>query len=228
MPTISTLIPNQLLDRSTFEIPRNLKLADPGFHVSAPIDVLLSSGSTLESMCVGQLNLTKPDEPKLRPQKTRFGWVIGGSPTSQAATNIFHATTTEIQADLARFWEIDEGPPIIHLSESELRCEKHFQSHVQRTKEWRYIAALPFNEKHFSVGSSKAAAMSRLASLYRRFQRDKSDHPPSNRYYLPHHGVIKESSDTTKLRVVFDGSESSTTGVSLSDTLHTEPKLQED
>ena len=73
MPTISTLIPNQLLDRSTFEIPRNLKLADPGFHVSAPIDVLLSSGSTLESMCVGQLNLTKPDEPELRPQKTRFG-----------------------------------------------------------------------------------------------------------------------------------------------------------
>ncbi|XP_076483019.1 uncharacterized protein LOC117165429 [Bombus vancouverensis nearcticus] len=93
--------------------------------------------------------------------------------------------------------------------------------------------------------------MSRLASLHRRFQRDKqyetaysaviqeyldlghmtkinTDHATDHGYYLPHHGVIKESSNTTKLRVVFDGSASSTTGVSLNDALHTDPKLQED
>ena len=144
-----------------------------------------------------------------------------------------------------------ERPPTIHLSESELRCEKHSQSHVQRTKEGRCIVALPFNEKLSSIVSSKAAAMSRLASLHRRFQRDKryeiaygaviqeyldlgymtkitTDHSPSSQYYLPHHDVIKESSHTTKLRVVFDGSASSTTGVSLYDTLHNGPKLQED
>jgi hypothetical protein len=40
--------------------------------------------------------------------------------------------------------------------------------------------------------------------------------------------VIKESSDTIKLRVVFDGSASNTTEVSLNDPLHTGPKLQED
>jgi hypothetical protein len=42
-----------------------------------------------------------------------------------------------------------------------------------------------------------------------------TDHPSSNWYYLPHHGVIKESSDITKLKVVFGGSAPSTTGVSL-------------
>ncbi|XP_033317549.1 uncharacterized protein LOC117215270 [Bombus bifarius] len=47
-------------------------------------------------------------------------------------------------------------------------------------------------------------------------------------YFLPHHGVIKESSQTTKLRVVFDGSAPTTTGVSLNDVLHTGPKLQDD
>ena len=90
--------------------------------------------------------------------------------------------------------------------------------------------------------------MSRLAALSRRFQRDKQfeaayntviqeyldlghmtkithNRPSNNGYYLPHHGVIKESSNITKLRVVFDGSAISTTGVSLNDTLHTGLKL---
>jgi hypothetical protein len=92
--------------------------------------------------------------------------------------------------------------------------------------------------------------MNRLSSLHHRSQRDKqletayraviqeyldlghmskitSTYPSGDVYYLSHHGMVKESIDTTKLRVVFDGSASSTTGVSLNDTLHTGPKLQD-
>ncbi|XP_033361813.1 uncharacterized protein LOC117240065 [Bombus vosnesenskii] len=247
---ITHLIPSQPIDRSALNIPRNIKLADPRFHVPSPIDVLLSSGTTLSSMCVGQINLTRPDEPELRLQKTRFGWVIGGSPTSSTATSTFHTSTTALQVDLARFWEIDERPPIKHISEAERRCEDHFRAHTRRTSEGRYIVALPFNEKFPSLGSSKALAMKRLASLNRRFQRDRRfeadyraviqdyldrghmskispDSADEGAYYLPHHAVIKAASETTKLRVVFDGSAASSTGVSLNDTLYTGSKLQE-
>ncbi|XP_033363222.1 uncharacterized protein LOC117241396 [Bombus vosnesenskii] len=251
IPTISTSIPDQPVNRSTIQIPRNLRLADPRFHRPAPIDVLLSAGPTLASLCVGQLDISQANGTDLRLQKTRFGWVIGGSPASQPPAHAFHASTTVLQVDLARFWEIDEGPTTAHTSEAERQCEEHFRNHVQRTHEGRYMVALPFNETTPSLGSSRAMVMKRLTSLCRRFQRDKrfeadyhaviqeylalghmtkvtTGHCTDDGYFLPHHGVIKESSQTTKLRVVFDGSAPATTGVSLNDVLHTGPKLQDD
>ncbi|XP_029170512.1 uncharacterized protein LOC114940156 [Nylanderia fulva] len=46
--------------------------------------------------------------------------------------------------------------------------------------------------------------------------------------YLPHHGVLRETSSTTKLRVVFNRSSLTSMGVSLNDCLHAGPKLQQD
>jgi hypothetical protein len=93
------------------------------------------------------------------------------------ATCSFHVNTTDLQADLARFWELDEGPSTTHSSELERTCEEHFRDHVRRTKERRYVVALPFNERLASLGTSKAVAMNRLTSLHRRFQRDKQYEP---------------------------------------------------
>ncbi|XP_012285519.1 uncharacterized protein LOC105702492 [Orussus abietinus] len=45
--------------------------------------------------------------------------------------------------------------------------------------------------------------------------------------YLPHHAVIKEHSLTTKLRVVFDGSAKSSSGISLNEALLIGPTIQD-
>lgn len=45
--------------------------------------------------------------------------------------------------------------------------------------------------------------------------------------FLPHHGILRQSSLTTKLRVVFDGSIKTAFGISLNDTLMTGTKLQD-
>lgn len=47
-------------------------------------------------------------------------------------------------------------------------------------------------------------------------------------YFLPHHGVFREHSTTTKLRVVFDVSAKSMSGKSLNDKQFTGPSLQND
>ncbi|XP_043485226.1 uncharacterized protein LOC122513057 [Leptopilina heterotoma] len=44
--------------------------------------------------------------------------------------------------------------------------------------------------------------------------------------YLPHHAVFKESSTTSDIRVIYDGSSETSSGVSLIDTQHTGPTVQ--
>ncbi|CAK9809109.1 hypothetical protein ANTQUA_LOCUS5886 [Anthophora quadrimaculata] len=134
---------------------------------------------------------------------------------------------------------------------SQALCEMHFQQHTKRNAEGRYIVALPFNGKETHLGDSKARGQRRLEALERKLQRDAAlkreyhavmeeylalghmvknpkDKEEPDGYYLPHHGVTKIASETTKLRVVFDGSAETITGISLNGTLHTGPKLQED
>ena len=52
--------------------------------------------------------------------------------------------------------------------------------------------------------------------------------PVDSVYHLPHHFVFKEDSTTTKLRVVFDRSATTSTGQSLNDTLMVGPPVQDD
>ncbi|XP_076660041.1 uncharacterized protein LOC143363331 [Halictus rubicundus] len=245
-------VTNQEIDRGTIKIPPNLHLADPEFHRPAPIDLLLGSGTALSILCVGQIVLSRPDESDLYLQKSQLGWVIGGSApvTSPAHGTLCHATTA-LQFDLTRFWEVEEGPQRQHLSESDIICESHFQEHTVRNRDGRYVVALPFNEKLSRLGDSKVQAKKRLHSLERKLQREPalkqeyhaviqeyldlghmSELPQEQQspegYYLPHHGVVKVTSDTTKLRVVFDGSATTNSGIALNDALHTGPKIQDD
>ncbi|CAI6363776.1 unnamed protein product [Macrosiphum euphorbiae] len=53
-----------------------------------------------------------------------------------------------------------------------------------------------------------------------------NDDSNSQTYYLPHHAVIKRDSITTKLRVVFDGSAPTISGLSLNDVMLKEPMVK--
>ncbi|CAK9827685.1 hypothetical protein ANTRET_LOCUS5354 [Anthophora retusa] len=173
------------------------------------------------------------------------------SPTSRdnkAASK--NCQLSRLEFDMKQFWEIEEGSSKPHLSMEEKACENHFQQHVHRDVTGRYIVALPFNQNKERLGNSRARALKRFNSLQRRFKQDPIfkdrytavmqeylDHghmslvqnPTDTRgFFLPHHAVIKETSMTTKLRVVFDGSAKTDSGISLNETLMVGPTIQDD
>ncbi|XP_076623119.1 uncharacterized protein LOC143342783 [Colletes latitarsis] len=51
---------------------------------------------------------------------------------------------------------------------------------------------------------------------------------PPNAYYIPHHPVIRQTSQTMRLRVVFNASSRTSNSKSLNQHLHSGPKLQQD
>ncbi|XP_018368142.1 PREDICTED: uncharacterized protein LOC108764398 [Trachymyrmex cornetzi] len=155
---------------------------------------------------------------------------------------------------LHKFWELEEVPSLKDrtLTPNEQECEEHFQTIHSRDQQGRYVVRLPFKQSVDQLPNSRAKAVRIIHQLNKRFELDpiyakmysdfvaeyaalqykklipESSSQPFPAYYLPHHGVVKESSLTTKLRVVFNGSSRTSTGVSLNDLLHVSPKLQTD
>ncbi|XP_025835733.1 uncharacterized protein LOC112906178 [Agrilus planipennis] len=142
-------------------------------------------------------------------------------------------------------------PETKFLSNEEAKVEHHFLDNVTRDNNGRYIVKLPFNEQKKHLGDSYSITLKRFYASERKLQKntelknqyvqfmreyknlkhmsevtDHENHPRG--YYLPHHAVIKESSSTTKVRVVFDGSAKSDTSTSLNDTLNIGPTIQEE
>lgn len=253
---VTDKLPSFTIKRTNIDLPRNLQLADPQFHVSADVDALLGADLFWDLICVGQIRASQ-SHPTL--QKTRLGWILAGrlgnlQRPPQAAQS-FHATITNAQLheEVERFWrQEDIASQSVKYTVDESRCENHFLEHVSNAPSGRYMVRLPIRESIITkLGESEAIARKRLQALERRFKREpalklryeqfineyislghmklinpKPDEGAS--CYLPHHCVFKVSEQSSKLRVVFDASCKTSTGVSLNDALMVGPVVQQD
>ena len=153
--------------------------------------------------------------------------------------------------DFHQFWQGEELEGITGaVAPTEDIIEQHYLDHVQYSDtNKRYTVALPRREDTFPLGDSRPQALARFLnqerSLIRRntyaaYQEVLQEYltlghaevvpsetalPPQH-FYMPMHAVVKETSTTTKLRVVFDGSALTSSGVSLNQTLHSGPTIQ--
>lgn len=247
VPNIIGTLPNIRVNIQQLGIPKEVRLADPTFYKPSQIDILLGADvywSIVNSnhICLGN------NKPAL--QDTKLGWLVSG-PTGQGKTRKFTCNfSQELHDCLKRFWEIEEGNSEQYSrSPDEHFCEKHFVENTKRLANGRFSVLMPLKEAPKSaLGDSYDMARKRFLNLEIRLNKNPQlkeaysnfineykelGHlteiaQPEFGYYLPHHCVIREHSETTTVRVVFDASAKTTSGKSLNDIQAVGPVIQSD
>ena len=168
------------------------------------------------------------------------------------ATTAEPSEANRLDDTLERFWKREEMPQgALALSTQEMAVQKHFSNtHYFSPSAGRYVVSLPRRATTQKLGESYQTAKTRFLrneqSLLKKgnwaqFQAVVQEYltlghaqkatqselctPVERTYTLPMHAVYKTTPSSTKLRVVFDGSCPTSTGISLNDVLAAGPTL---
>ncbi|XP_039304707.1 uncharacterized protein LOC105206576 [Solenopsis invicta] len=227
LPRITTNLPLSEIDKGHLQIPDSITFADPLFY-----------------------------KPGIA-QKTKLGWIIAGPLSLQnprepsTASVCFFSNSDNIETQLERFWQVEEGSLHANLSETEQICEDEFMKGHRRNAGGRFEVRLPLRDKVERLGQSREIAIKRLKELERKFVSSSELKVQYTNFmqeyqelghmsevinqgangtinYLPHHGIWKDDSLATKIRIVFDALCPTTSGVSLNNILHVGPTIQQD
>lgn len=239
VPKITHITPSNYVNLSDFKIFESVDLADPEFNKPGKIDLLLGAEVFFELLRFGQL---KVPNSNLILQNSVFGFIVSGVYSDYQMQEELHCglvNNVDLANEIKRFWEIEQVEEIGSIkSAEEIECNKHFIDTHKRDNSGRFVVQMPFKGDPSLLGDSKQIALNRLNSLWNRLDKDPKfaklycqfmreyenlghmeqvfeTEEPQTCYYLPHHGVYRPEKGTTKLRVVFNGSQLTSSGQSL-------------
>lgn len=240
-----------------WELPSDIFLADPSFNQSSQIDLVIGTQCFFDCFPAAARIKLADGLPDLVDSVFGW-IVVGGAhtiPFNQKSVCYKTVTTSlsSLDESMERFWKIEELGTRSTMSVEERACEEQFQSTVSRNDDGRYVVELPKQPNFVEmVGDSEQTAIRRFEIIERRFSQDSKlkqdyDHfmteylalghmkpvpagisAESIECFLPHHPIRKESSTTTKIRVVFDGSSKTSSGFSLNQALCVGPTVQDE
>ena len=200
-------------------------------------------------LCTGQIHI-KGQETIL--QKKKLGWVVSATiypritqPKQVVCCATFlRQNSIQPQMSLQNFGKLNKFP-VLNIC---LRKKGTVKIILNFTRSEAIPISLLFNERKGDIGDSYEMALRRFHALENKFKKNSalkekysefiqeylrlghmSAARDSNRrhhgFFLPHHAFIKEDNLTTKIRVVFDGSSKSSSGISLKDALMVGPTI---
>jgi hypothetical protein len=161
---ITENLPVHIMDMSKITVPENIKLADPRFDCSGPVDLLIGAELFLPLMCIGQIHLA-PGQPHF--QKTHLGWIVGGTlgelDNKTKTLCHFSQQKLDLHEQVEKFFSIESVNSVADkLSPEERECETHFCNTIKRDAQGRFIARLPFRSNPPDLGDSGAIKIHEL------------------------------------------------------------------
>uniref|UniRef100_W8AH72 Peptidase A2 domain-containing protein n=1 Tax=Ceratitis capitata TaxID=7213 RepID=W8AH72_CERCA len=257
LPQLTKLLPTFTMSRENWHELSSLELADPNCHIPAQIDMVIGSDlipqilvEGLQKVCDNLLAQNTIFGWILSGSVTEK--------VSSFSTQIERVSNETLSTQLRQFWEQEEIHIPPQSTPENQACEDYYVATTSRNSCGRYIVRLPFKEtfpEKLTLGHSRSAAFQQFLSMERTLQkkgelktmyndvlqeyitlghmelttpREINSYGNYHSFYLPHHAVVKPDKVTTKVRVVFNASKTSSSGNSLNDVLHTGPSLQPD
>ncbi|XP_011408081.1 PREDICTED: uncharacterized protein LOC105315219 [Amphimedon queenslandica] len=229
----------------------SLNLADPFYGEEREIDILVGA-DYYWSLATGRIRRGYGGPIAM---ETRIGWVLSGPATlvygqDDSATLITHTLQVSglksLDEQLRSFWEIES----LGILEDDVVTVNDFERNIS-FHDGRYEVPLPWKVSQLELPDNYRLCYNRLMSLLHRLRRnpdiireydavikDQIDKgiveivsnpeqsETDNTHYLPHHAVLRQDKETTKLRIVYDAS-AKEDGFSLNDCLYTGPKFDQ-
>lgn len=187
----------------------------------------------------------------LNLRRSHFGWIVSGvTPVRKNSVNNYCGLTLdEINENLKKFWEIENVEPSSKfLTLEEERCVKHFEENYAIADDGKFIVKLPLKNDRSKIANTRKRAENALIRVEKKLSPQlkiaysdfineyralghmsiAKSNDDRARYYIPHREVIRETSSTTPLRVVFNASAKTDGKLSLNDALMIGPVIQRD
>ena len=224
---------------------RGVELEDCPMKDRLPVHIILGANEFAQIRTRVPLRVGRHGEPVA--ELTRFGWTImapGVEADLSAGLLAVNAT-----ADFEQLCALD----VLGLADSpsgdQHEVYREFREQLTRDEQegW-YETGLPWKGGHPPLPNNRAGSLRRLTTQVTKLRRAGKveeydaiikeqlaegvvelapDQPVGREFYMPHRAVIRETAESTKMRVVYDCSARAAAGVpSLNDCLHPGPALQ--
>ena len=221
-----------------------VKMLDVDTKAALPVHLILGASEFAKIKTDQAPRVGSPGEPVA--ERTRFGWTIMSPGKELDLSKMLLTQTSRLDyEDLCRLDVLGLKDPV---SGDQEQVYSEFKEQLQRSPEGWYQTGLPWKGNHPPLPSNEAGSLHRLHSVvkkpersdilerYHEVIREQLDEgiveyvsgPPMGReYYIPHKAVVRESAESTKLRIVYDASaRESEKAPSLNECLQTGPPLQ--
>lgn len=183
--SVTSDLPSRTLTYHDWPHIRGLDLADPEYHRSTPVDLLVGS-DTLADILMEGLKKGTPNEPIAR--QTLFGWIISGrdfhskpSPKPSTSNNNNNITANHIQCShisleqldtlVKEFYALESVPTEQQHTTEEKWCRDYIHQTTVRQPNGKYMVRLPLKtifDPELVIGRSRQMALNQFHSLERR------------------------------------------------------------
>ena len=223
---------------------KGVRMEDRDDKQRLPVHLILGTSEYAKIKTETAPRVGRPGEPIA--EKTKFGWTVM-SPGVETDLNSMFLTQTSV-ADYERLCRLD----VLGLEDSppgdQETVHAEFKEQLKRSREGWYETGLPWKGNHPILPNNKAGSLRRLSNTVRKLERtdmlEKYDaviqdqlaqgvveraecEAKGREFYIPHKAVVRETAETTKLRIVYDASaRAHDKAPSLNDCLNTGPPLQ--